>query len=183
LQNTLEVIKDYAIFSPNLLEMQSLLSLNPTLPATPNDVEVAARMFWDMSMRRNGASPIIVLRAGEMGSYTLDSDGPGLWVPAYWRKEEQDRVVDPTGGGNAFCGGLCAGLLLCDGDVRKGGRLHDYRHLLADKLAASVYASTAASFTIEQRGLPRLRVSEGKELWNDEDPWDRLKRLAARMRT
>lgn len=54
-----------------------------------------------------------------MGSYTLSTSWTG-WVPAYWQKEEQDMVVDPTGGGNGFMGGLCAGLLVSGGDMRVG---------------------------------------------------------------
>jgi len=99
--------------------MQSLLSIIPLQETQAKEVETAAKAFRDLAIRHNQYSPVIILRAGEMGSYTLDSE-EGVWVPAYWTKEEQVRVVDPTGGGNAFCGGLCAGLLLSDGDFRIG---------------------------------------------------------------
>ena len=114
LDATIAAARHYAVISPNLLEMQTILSIPPSDP-TQADVAHAAKLFRD---RLAGRSAIIV-RAGEMGSYTL-SDGWTGWVPAFWRAHEQDRVVDVTGGGNAFLGGLMAGLLLSDGDFRIG---------------------------------------------------------------
>ena len=102
------------MISPNLLEMQTVLSLPPSEP-TQASVEYAAKVFHSRLETRSA----IIIRAGEMGSYTL-SDGWTGWVPAFWRSNEQDRVVDVTGGGNAFLGGLMAGLLLSDGDFRTG---------------------------------------------------------------
>ena len=32
------------------------------------------------------------------------------WVPAYWTEAQIDQVVDVTGAGNGFLGGLCAAL-------------------------------------------------------------------------
>jgi hypothetical protein len=47
---------------------------------------------------------------------------------------------------------------------------------------ASIYASTAASFAIEQRGIPVLTKSpRGHELWNGTFPWDRLRKMARRV--
>lgn len=43
--------------------------------------------------------------------------------------------------------------------------------------SASVFASTAASFAIEQRGLPRIDCHGQEELWNDINPWSRLKEM------
>ena len=75
--------------------------------------------------------PILIVRAGSLGSYTISndsylttkSDGSGteeFHTPAYWRKGEQGSVIDPTGGGNAFMGGLCAGMIASGGDIREG---------------------------------------------------------------
>jgi sugar/nucleoside kinase (ribokinase family) len=49
-------------------------------------------------------------------------------------------VVDPVGAGNAYCGGFLVGWLET-GNLRLAGR----------------YASVAASFLVEQYGLPRPR--------------------------
>lgn len=49
---------------------------------------------------------------------------------------------------------------------------------------ASYFAATAASFAIEQKGLPRFTTSsDGREVWNGDDPWDRLHSLMRREET
>jgi len=47
-------------------------------------------------------------------------------------------------------------------------------------MKASIYAATAASFAIEQKGLPRLTVENGHERWNEDDPLRRLEELRQR---
>jgi len=89
---------------------------------------------------------------------------PGIevWLPAYFGSEEgeeNERVVDPTGGGNAFLGGLAVGLA-------RGKELLD----------AAVWGSVAASFAIEQVGMPVLGVDEEDgETWNGARVEKRLK--------
>lgn len=82
----------------------------------------------------------MIIRSGELGAYVktrLDKD-KGVWVDAYWDESHSDKVVDVTGehtdqtklysvliirvlgAGNAFLGGLAAGLELTDGDIRRG---------------------------------------------------------------
>ncbi|KAK4687815.1 hypothetical protein P7C73_g2305, partial [Tremellales sp. Uapishka_1] len=159
----------FAVISPNLLELQSLLSL--PLEHSRTQVEHAAHLFHthlstpSLSNQdtTHQAIPAIVVRSGELGSYTLSSNWLG-WIPAYWRASESHRVVDPTGGGNGFLGGLCAGLMLSDGDLK----------------VASIYASTAASFAIQQKGLPTIEAGE-RELWNGDNVWDRLAEMADRV--
>lgn len=49
-------------------------------------------------------------------------------------------------------------------------------------LPAVLYATVSASYTIEQGGLPKLsQTEEGKELWNGDDPKERLLKLRARV--
>lgn len=81
-----------------------------------------------------GSGPIVIVRAGALGSYTIapmphpaapcdstiSKQRDEFHTPAYWRGEEQDEVKDATGGGNGFMGGLCAGMILSNGDVREG---------------------------------------------------------------
>lgn len=119
LDDILAVAPFYAVFSPNLLEMQSILSIPPTSPPREADVMYAAETFRRLVRRTGKRAPAIIVRAGGMGSYTLSGKWSG-WVPAYWGPKDQHLVVDVTGGGNAFLGGLCAGLLLSDGDFRTG---------------------------------------------------------------
>ena len=85
-------------------------------------VEQAAKSFARLVRERCPScdgGPAIIVRAGALGSYTVSDSWSG-WVPAYWSAAEQNKVVDVTGGGNSYLGGLCAGLLLTDGDWRAG---------------------------------------------------------------
>lgn len=104
-----------------------------------------------------------------MGAYGMRSGERGRWVDAYWGSEEEPstRVVDVTGAGNAFLGGLSAGLILSGGDLYQ----------------AMYYASVSASFIVEQHGLPTLSSPglEGEdETWNGDQPRRRLSNLLDR---
>jgi sugar/nucleoside kinase (ribokinase family) len=59
----------------------------------------------------------IVVRAGADGAYARAPEWQG-WVPAF-HNSSTGGARDVTGGGNAFMGGLLAGMLLT-GDVRAG---------------------------------------------------------------
>ena len=88
------------------------------------------------------------------------------------------------GAGNAFLGGLSAGLLLAKGDVFRGMWVFFVYicALLNIVLPAAVYATVSASFIIEQEGLPTLmRKDDGLELWNDDLPRCRLEQLESRI--
>lgn len=94
---------------------------------------------------------------------------PGLdkWIPAFFTKEDAaaGRVVDPTGGGNTFLGGLGVALA-------RGKNMEE----------AACWGSIAASFAIEQVGVPELgRDDDGEETWNGDRVHDRLEALQARL--
>jgi sugar/nucleoside kinase (ribokinase family) len=59
-----------------------------------------------------GPKKAVVIRAGVMGACFALSSSPQTvhWFPAYWSADHIDQVVDVTGAGNGFLGGLCAGL-------------------------------------------------------------------------
>jgi sugar/nucleoside kinase (ribokinase family) len=99
--------------------MQSILNL--PIEETTSAAEYAASEFSRLLAcdDPDGPRTAIVVRAGPLGSITVSDHWQG-WVPAYWRAHEQNRVVDVTGGGNAWLGGLCAGLSLTRGDMRSG---------------------------------------------------------------
>lgn len=81
-------------------------------------------------------APIIALRMGAAGSLVYAAvTGTAEHVPAV-----PVAVVDQVGAGNAYCGGFLVGCLET-GDVRLAGQ----------------YASVAASFLVEQYGLPGPR--------------------------
>ncbi|KAK3688410.1 hypothetical protein B0T22DRAFT_459360 [Podospora appendiculata] len=107
---------------------------------------------------------------------------PGVekWIPAYYGRRgdgagDDDgasgsvngnpRVVDPTGGGNTFLGGLAVALA-------RGKTIEE----------ACAWGSVAASFAIEQVGVPVLGVDEqGNETWNGVRVEERLGEFQARL--
>lgn len=91
------------------------------MPGAPTKatVEDAAQRFLDIGVGADGTGAVII-RSGAMGAFVATREKGGRWVPAYWKPEDVHKVVDVTGAGNSFLGGLSAGLLLADGDVYKG---------------------------------------------------------------
>jgi sugar/nucleoside kinase (ribokinase family) len=129
------------IFSPNVAEAQSLVG-----NGSPDEL---VRQLAD------AGAPIVALRMGPEGSLVYTGSGAShlrsathlaVHVPAI-----PTNVVDPTGAGNAYCGGFLAGYIET-GDV----------------LTAARYGAIAASFLVEQAGLPeineRLRTQAGLRL-------------------
>jgi sugar/nucleoside kinase (ribokinase family) len=111
------------IFSPNVAEAQSLVG-----NGAPDEL---VRRLADA-----GAS-IVTLRMGPEGSLVYARLGAShleVHVPAI-----PTIVIDPTGAGNAYCGGFLAGY------VQTG-----------DVLTAARYGAVAASFLVEQVGLPEI---------------------------
>lgn len=109
----------------------------------------------------------------EMYSFIREEDNeveidPGLdrWLPAFWTKEDAGRVVDPTGGGNTFLGGMALALA-------RGKCMEE----------AACWGSVAASFAIEQVGVPALgKDDQGEETWNGVRVEDRLREFHERIR-
>lgn len=90
---------------------------------------------------------------------------PGIerWIPAY--HGDPSNVVDPTGGGNTFLGGLGVALA-------RGESIED----------AATWGTVAASFAIEQVGVPTLgRDADGREAWNGHNVDARLKKFRQRL--
>ncbi|UNI22100.1 hypothetical protein JDV02_008021 [Purpureocillium takamizusanense] len=82
--------------------------------------------------------------------------GTEYWIPPYHRNPAS--VVDPTGGGNTFLGGLAVALA-------RGHTL----------MEAAAWGSVAASFAIEQVGMPVLAANpDGSETWNGDSVCRRL---------
>ncbi|KAI0092828.1 Ribokinase-like protein [Irpex rosettiformis] len=157
------VLPEISILSPNADEALSLLSI----PGTPTCalIEQACQRLLDLGVGPDGSGTVII-RSGHLGAYVKSRTKEGWWVPAYWGEENKAKVVDVTGAGNAFLGGLAAGLYFKKEDV----------------FEAVLYATISAAYTIEQEGLPNLsRTSNGEEYWNGEDPKERLKQLRSRM--
>ncbi|MEW5957836.1 MAG: PfkB family carbohydrate kinase [Chloroflexota bacterium] len=107
------------IFSPNQVEATALVG-----PGEP--LELVHRLAA-------AGAGLVALRQGPGGALVHRADSGETWhIPAV-----ETTVVDPTGAGNAFCGGFVAGWVQT-GDLRRAG----------------LYGSVAASFLVEQVGLP-----------------------------
>ncbi|KAJ3723217.1 Ribokinase-like protein [Lentinula raphanica] len=156
----IRILPSIDILSPNAEEALSLLSIPIANPISKTSVEEAANRFLEL-----GAKDAVIIRSGEMGAYVLTRKGVGKWIAAFWTNTDLPKIVDVTGAGNSFLGGLAAGLLLADGDVYE----------------AAFFASVSASFVIEQSGLPAFTSSaDGSEQWNNESPLRRLEALKRR---
>jgi sugar/nucleoside kinase (ribokinase family) len=74
---------------------------------------------------------IVVIKRGELGQYLYDGESHNRWmIPAY-----AAHLVDPTGAGDAFCGGFLAGF-----------------HRTYDPLLAVLHGNISASLVIEGSG-------------------------------
>ncbi|KAF8633672.1 hypothetical protein AX15_001283 [Amanita polypyramis BW_CC] len=153
----IRVLPDISILSPNAEEALSLLSI--PLPPLKQTIEAAADRLLTYNI--GGGSGWVIIRSGAMGAYAKSREVDGRWIDGFWTPQDGSRVVDVTGAGNSFLGGLAAGLLLTGNVVE-----------------ATLYASVSASFVIEQEGLPLL--SSGN-IWNNDSPQRRLELLRRRM--
>ncbi|KAG8830343.1 hypothetical protein FRC17_005029 [Serendipita sp. 399] len=157
LRDILQVIH---ILSPNASEACNLLSIQYQDEPDKETVERAADILYSFGIGPRGQGAVVI-RSGASGAYVKDSQSKGKWVDAYYTAIDAGRVVDVTGAGNAFLGGLAAGLSLCEDDI----------------YIATVYGTVAASFVIEQHGLPSLMNNR----WNDGDPVERVQEVVARQ--
>ncbi len=112
-----KIFNEIDVFSPNLLESFEITGLN--------NVESILEKYLKWGCRH------IALRCGEQGSYWRSADGPTIFVPV-----AESHIVDQTGAGNAYNGGLLYGLA--------------YEYPIEKTLAK---AAVSASFEMEQFGL------------------------------
>ncbi|KAJ3556052.1 hypothetical protein NP233_g12066 [Leucocoprinus birnbaumii] len=115
-----EILPFIDVLSPNAEEALQLLSL--PLPPTKATIEQAACMFLAIGVGTSSYG-VVIIRSGQLGAFALSpKDEKGIWIDAYWTEGEGDlrHVVDVTGAGNSFLGGLAAGLYLTKGDIYEG---------------------------------------------------------------
>ncbi|KAI9739187.1 MAG: hypothetical protein M1834_007400 [Cirrosporium novae-zelandiae] len=163
LENFYDALHYVDVVSPNESEMRSFYeSPHGNAHDHPLILQNHARdwVTHGIGPDRKGA---VVVRRGAQGCSTFDSSGIWKNYPAYHPLETSQNaervnaaVVDPTGGGNTFVGGLAVGLV-------RGGEQPGLQNLEI----AIIWASVAASYAIEQVGLPVISHSiHGTELWN-----------------
>ena len=132
------LLRECDVFSPNLDEAAIL-----TGAASPADM-ASALVDW-------GADRVVI-RMAEQGVWVQDKPGNRWRIPAV-----PTQVVDVTGAGNAYCGGLLAGLV-------------ENLPFLESALRGLV----GASFAIEQVGVPETLVPSSPEA-NRRLAWARSK--------
>ena len=160
----LEAAKMVDVFSPNHIELAKLCGELDESKLTGEFLEGLARRFVESGIGREGKG-VIVVRAGERGCFFTSREMKRCkWFPAYYKSqlegEDANKILDPTGAGNAFLGAFARCL------VETGS--HEQ---------AAVRGIVAASFVVEQIGVPILwSGDEGVETWNGESAWWRLER-------
>jgi sugar/nucleoside kinase (ribokinase family) len=183
-----QAIRQVDVVSPNSEELAGFFAGQcKSLEDMASDV-----IEWGIGPSIRGS---LVVRQGKDGCSAF-SKGHCIHLPAYYTQdaESQSKVVDPTGGGNAFLGALAMALsgAVCPqiGEVNwLLGLDNDPTSESLPRLTLSlVYATVAASFVIEQPGMPVCHVrGDAKETWNRECFGSRLEayltREAAHLRT
>jgi sugar/nucleoside kinase (ribokinase family) len=170
--NFKEAVKYVDIVSPNAEELAGFFTSE--IPVWSEEKAAKEVLAWGIGPHGNG---VLVTRQGSKGC-TVYLRECQFHLRAYHlsTEDQQSTVVDPTGGGNAFLGALA---LAMNGKVTPSMSVLD--RLLVEVephkrlLGALIYATIAASFVIEQPGMPLLSQKVGeKELWNGELFEDRL---------
>ncbi|HYF16087.1 MAG TPA: PfkB family carbohydrate kinase [Phycisphaerales bacterium] len=93
----------------------------------------------------------VVVKKGEHGALLVHRDGLAA-LPAF----PTDNVVDPTGAGDSFAGGMM-GSIAAQGEIKDPGSFDAIRR-------AIVFGTVTASFTIESFSLDRLRTLQRPEI-------------------
>lgn len=124
----LKVIRQVDLFLINDAEARALTGEEHLVPAARHLLELGPRY--------------VIVKKGEHGSMLFSRHGGVLLIPAF----PVDQVRDPTGAGDAFAGGLI-------------GALASAREITSSVVRrAMVYGTIAASFTVEDFSLERLRT-------------------------
>ena len=166
-----EALKYIDVVSPNHHELAMLYAATQSPRGAKDDMDKMKEQcekLWN-AWERQGRDRAIVVRCGEQGCF-LKTETKQFILPAYHEPPSDSghpKVVDPTGAGNAFLGAFAMGMLDSPDPSQK-------------ILHAGLYGTIAASFAIEQVGLPKLRIIEGVEVWNGVRVEQRLQELRNR---
>lgn len=139
------------VFSPNHAELQQFFPPGGVADTgfDKATVEHQARAFLPSGKDINTTKvQCILIRCAEHGCYILSTSPSrqvSAWLPAFYSQRKQHRVVDPTGGGNAFLGGFAMGYLETTNYVQ-----------------AAKYGTVAASFAVEVVGLPDVKTCNAR---------------------
>lgn len=140
------------VYSPNHIEFLATFGSGdgdgPPAGFDRKKIEEQALRVLESGVGGNGDGAIVI-RCGEHGCMVAARSYSTRWFPAF---HGSSRVLDATGAGNAFLGGFAVTL-----------------STTSDLTEATIAGVVAASFVIEQVGLPsRITSRHGKEMWNGE---------------
>jgi sugar/nucleoside kinase (ribokinase family) len=171
-----QAISQVDVVSPNSEELANFF-----VEGAKSQADIAAEVLdWGIGPSENG---ILIVREGKNGCSAF-SRGDQIHIRAYHTpaQESQSKVIDPTGGGNAFLGALS---MAFTGDISPQSAeveqlleldKHLSREPFLNLITSLIYATVAASYVIEQPGMPTYDVREdGSETWNGEGFGERLR--------
>jgi sugar/nucleoside kinase (ribokinase family) len=166
--NCLEALKRVDVVSPNHSELGGFFGTgtNSTDHVDYRVIESLCDQWLESGVGADGNGAIVV-RAGKDGCLVA-RQGLQKWLPAYHQSVE--KVIDPTGGGNGFLGGLAMGMV-------RGSASSWVENLYE----AAIWGSISASFAIEQVGMPVLSHSPNGERWNGIRVEDKLVQFKQRL--
>jgi sugar/nucleoside kinase (ribokinase family) len=151
----LQTAKYVDVYSPNHLELLASFASGagdgPPAEFGRQRIEEQVRRILQSGIGRN-ADGAAVIRCGEHGCMVAARSYPIRWIPAF-HKLSASRIVDVTGAGNAFFGAFAVTLSITSGLTE-----------------ATVAGSVAASFVIEQVGLPHKTTHRTARICGTERP-------------
>lgn len=164
LEAHLRACKRVDVFSPNHLELLAFFEEDTSeKPFDRSVVESYARRFLTASMQGEAQGAIIVVRAGEHGCLTVSRLTDFRWLPPYYGPTSS-KIIDTTGSGNTFLGAF--GITLQASN---------------DVVESAIRGTVAASFALEQVGLPKKALAGGRDTWNGEEFTSRLQEYRSRV--
>ncbi|KAK2603565.1 hypothetical protein QQS21_004245 [Conoideocrella luteorostrata] len=155
------------VFSPNHLELTSLVQGNDddeSLSFSHDAIERYATIFVESGIGFQSKG-LAAIRCGEHGCLILSQNQRASWLPAFY-DTQSPRILDTTGAGNAFLGGFSVGLVKTK-----------------DSREAAIMGSVAASFAMEQAGLPVFSPATWilGEKWNNAAVAARVKEFKKKL--
>ncbi|KAK0737189.1 Ribokinase-like protein [Apiosordaria backusii] len=153
------------VYSPNHTELLAAFQLGNATPTIfdCNIIEDLALQILESGVGPDGQGAVVI-RCGEHGSLAVSQSYSARWFPAFY-DSTSSKVIDATGAGNSFLGALTVKLV-------EGAGLTE----------AVIMGLVAASFSIEQIGLPERAVTDGTETWNGVGVSSRVEEYQAKMK-
>ena len=189
LDSLYEAIRYVDVVSPNLEELGAMFGLSFSENGNVDMASLLGVCTSILFKHSDARLSCMVVRMGHWGCLVVDQLGATMIEPYHQslrgdRTNElrpsatiSEKVIDPTGAGNAFLGGFCVGL-----GISPIASFLSLDSIIESKfLMAAICGTIAASFAVEQVGMPVITnssVQPGQDLWNDDNVWNRIEHFA-----